>query len=121
MAKNQCDGCRAGMVLRDGNHYTDSGKLYMGCTAHRYSRLCAAGCGQTIEHAWAKDHHNLCSVCEWKGFWAKVDRQREIFCIQCETYTRNGSCECVPPFPPVPHAEIPGARTTDNGECNIAY
>jgi hypothetical protein len=25
------------------------------------------------------------------------------------------------PFPPAPHAEIPGARTTDNGECNIAY
>jgi hypothetical protein len=95
MAKNQCDGCNRGLFLRDGLHYDHFGKIHMGCTAYRYSRLCAAGCGHTIDHAWAKDHNNLCIVCEGK-------KSRE-------------------PFPPAPHTEIPGARTTDNGECNIAY
>ena len=33
---NQCDGCRAGMPLRDGIHYRDD-RPHIGCTADRYA------------------------------------------------------------------------------------
>jgi len=34
---NQCDGCRAGMPIVNGNHRDKNDVPYMGCTAERYS------------------------------------------------------------------------------------
>ena len=35
--RNQCDGCRRGLPLKDGNHYGPDGDYDMiGCTANQY-------------------------------------------------------------------------------------
>lgn len=34
--KNQCDGCRRGLPVRDGTHYGKSPFDAIGCTADRY-------------------------------------------------------------------------------------
>lgn len=35
---NNCDGCQRGLVIKDGDHYDNKGKIVMGCTKSRYQK-----------------------------------------------------------------------------------
>jgi hypothetical protein len=38
---NQCDGCRRGLPIKDGNHYDPrTGWVYMGCEKSKYESPC---------------------------------------------------------------------------------
>jgi hypothetical protein len=36
--RNQCDGCRRGLKIVQGNHVEKDGRIYMGCTKERYGK-----------------------------------------------------------------------------------
>lgn len=106
---NQCDGCKRGLIVKDGFHYSNVNPItgiapfiVMGCTKDRYMEQnceCSKGKvrGQTIgcEKCMSPKDSEIGKAPEWLGKSLLPDwKQEEKKCKECDMIAQTGYGEC---------------------------